>query len=64
MSLVAYVAEGGLIVHQWEESPLVFLRLYAPIQENVRPRKLESVGWGAGLGNRVREGIGEFGDNI
>jgi hypothetical protein len=26
MSLVAYVAENGLVGHQWEERPLVFRR--------------------------------------
>jgi hypothetical protein len=34
MSLVAYVAEDGLIGHHWEERPLVLQRLYAPIQGN------------------------------
>jgi hypothetical protein len=29
VSLVAYVAEDGLVVHQWEERPLVLGRLYA-----------------------------------
>ena len=60
MSLVAYVAEDGLLGHQWEERPLVLWRLYAPVQGNARARKLECVGWGAGQG----EGIGDFGDNI
>ena len=32
MSLVAYVAEDGLVGHQWEERSLVFQRLYAPVQ--------------------------------
>jgi hypothetical protein len=48
MSLVAYVAEDGLVSHQWEERPLVFRRSYAPVQGNVRARKQEWVGWGAG----------------
>jgi hypothetical protein len=30
VSLPAYVAEDGLIGHQWEERPLVLQRLYAP----------------------------------
>jgi hypothetical protein len=29
MSLVAYVAEDGLVGHQWEERPLVLGRSYA-----------------------------------
>jgi hypothetical protein len=31
VSLAAYVAEDGLVGHQWEERPLVFGRLYAPV---------------------------------
>ena len=31
VSLVAYVAEDGLVSHQWEERPLVLWRLYAPV---------------------------------
>ena len=50
MSLVAYVAEDGLVGHQCEERPLVLPRLYAPVQGNVRARKQEWVGWGAGQG--------------
>jgi hypothetical protein len=49
VSLGAYVAEDGLISHQWEKSPLVFRRLYAPVQGNARDRKQEWMGWGAGL---------------
>jgi hypothetical protein len=56
VSLVAYVAEVGLVSHQWEEGPLELQRLYALIQGNARARKWEWVGWGAGLG----EGIGDF----
>jgi hypothetical protein len=54
VSLVAYVAEDGLVCHQWEERPLVLRRLYTPVQGNARARKQEWVGWGAGQG----EGIG------
>jgi hypothetical protein len=60
VSLVAYVAEEGLLHHQWEERPLVLGRSYAPVQGNTRARKQEWVDWGAGQG----EGIGGFGDNI
>jgi hypothetical protein len=31
VSLPAYVAEDGLVGHQWEESPLVLWRFYAPV---------------------------------
>ena len=60
MSLVVYVAEDGLVGHQWEERPLVLRRSYSPIQGNTRARNKEWVSWGAGW----REGIGGFGDSI
>jgi hypothetical protein len=60
VSLVVYVAEDGLLGHQWEERPLVLGRSYAPVQGNARARKQEWVGRGAGLG----EGIGNFRDSI
>jgi hypothetical protein len=39
--LLAYVAEDGLVSHQWEERPLVLQRSYAPVQGNARTRKWE-----------------------
>jgi hypothetical protein len=36
MYLVAYVAENGLVGHQWEERSLVLQRSYAPVQGNAR----------------------------
>ena len=60
MALAAYVAEDGLVGHQWEKRPLVLRRSYAPVQGNARARKWEWVDWGAGLG----EGIGDFEDSI
>jgi hypothetical protein len=60
MSLVAYVAEDGLVCHQWEERLLVLGRSYAPVQGNARARKLEWVCWGAGL----EEATGGFGYSI
>jgi hypothetical protein len=30
MALAAYVAEDGLVGHQWQERPLVLWKLYAP----------------------------------
>jgi hypothetical protein len=48
MSLFAYVAEDGLVGHQWEERLLVLRRSYAPEQGNARARKREWVGRGAG----------------
>jgi hypothetical protein len=50
VSLVAYVAENGLVGHQWEERPLVLQRSYAAVQGNARARKPEWVGWGTGVG--------------
>jgi hypothetical protein len=44
----AYVAEDGLVGHQWEDSPLVLWRFYDPVQGNARARKQEWVGWLAG----------------
>jgi hypothetical protein len=52
MALVVYVVEVGIVGHQWEKSPLVLWRFYAPIQENARARKREWVGWWAGIGVR------------
>jgi hypothetical protein len=60
VSLVTYVAEDGLVGHQWEERPLVLGRLYAPEQGNARARKRECVGWGAG---QSRRGLGDFWDS-
>jgi hypothetical protein len=60
MSLAAYVAEDGLVGHQWEKRPLVLRRSYGPVQGNARARKQKWVGWGAGWG----KGIGDFGDSI
>jgi hypothetical protein len=59
VSLVAYVAEDGLVGHQWEEKPLVFRRLYALVQGNARARKWEWVGWGAGRGGGGYRGLSE-----
>jgi hypothetical protein len=36
MALAVYVAEDGLVGHQWKERPLVLLRLYVPVYENAR----------------------------
>ena len=44
MSLIAYVAEDGLVGHQWEERALVLRRSYAPVEGNARARKQEWVG--------------------
>jgi hypothetical protein len=43
VSLVAYVAEDGLVDYHWEERPLVLQRLYALVQGNDRARKGEGI---------------------
>ena len=45
MVSAAYVAEDGLVGHQWEERPLVLRRLDAPVKVNARTGKQEWVGW-------------------
>jgi hypothetical protein len=60
VSLVAYVAEDGLVDQQWEEQSLVLWRSYAPVQGKARARKQEWVGWGAGQ----VEVVGSFVDSI
>lgn len=40
MALAAYVAEGGLVGHQWEERPLGLIVFDAPGEENARDRKM------------------------
>jgi hypothetical protein len=60
MALAAYVAEDGLVSHQWEKRSLVLRRFYAPVLGNARARKREWVGWEAGGGGWDR---GYFGGN-
>jgi hypothetical protein len=57
VSLVAYVAEDGLVGHQWEEAPMVLQRSCAPVQGNARARKQKCVGCGA----EQEEGMGVLG---
>jgi len=44
MAPAAYVAEDGLVGHEWEEKPLVLRRLNAPMLRNARAGKHEGVG--------------------
>ena len=60
MSLAAYVAEDGLVGHQWDERPLVLLRLYVLVQGNARARKQEWVG----RVTRWMDDIGDFWNSI
>jgi hypothetical protein len=43
MSLVAYVAEDGLVGHQWEERPLGLVKVICPSTGKCQ-------GWEAGVG--------------
>ena len=63
MAPAAYVAEDGLVGHQWEERHLIMGRLYAPVQRNGRARKQKWMGWGAGAWGIFR-GDTRKGDNI
>jgi hypothetical protein len=60
VSLVAYVAEDGLVDHQWEERPLVLQRSYSLIQGMPGPGSGSS--WVGEQGGG--EGIEDFGDSI
>ena len=45
--LAAYVAEDGLVNHQWEERPLFLQRLYAPVPgPGSRSGWVEEQSWG------------------
>ena len=39
MAPAEYVAEDGLVGHQWEESPLVLWRLDAPVKKECQDRE-------------------------
>jgi hypothetical protein len=39
MDPAAYVAEDGLVSHQWKERPFILWRLYAQVLGNARARK-------------------------
>ena len=43
MAPATYVAEGGLVRHQWEERLLVLRRLDAPVKGNARVGRREWV---------------------
>jgi len=46
MAPAIYVAENGLVGHQWEEKPLVLSRLHAPEYGNAMTERHEWVGGG------------------
>jgi hypothetical protein len=39
MAPAAYVAEDGLLDHQWKERPFVLWRLHALVERNAREEK-------------------------
>ena len=59
MSLAAYVAEDGLISHQWEERPWYF-EVHMP-QYRGMPGPRSGSGW---VGEWVWVDMGDFWDNI
>jgi hypothetical protein len=52
MAPAAYVAEDGLVGHQWEESPLFLWRLDAPAQGDTRVVRWK---WVSGLRSTLIE---------
>jgi hypothetical protein len=59
MSLAAYVAEGGLVGHHWEERPLGSCKLYMP-QYRGTPGPKSGSGWEGDWG----VGMGDFRESI
>jgi hypothetical protein len=49
VTLAAYVAEDGLVGHQWEERPLV---LWCPSIGECQDQEWEWEGWGVGGGGK------------
>jgi hypothetical protein len=54
---IAYVAEDGLVGHQWEERPLVLGRSYAPVQGKCQGQEGGVGGLGSRAGERVQGGL-------
>jgi hypothetical protein len=48
MSLAAYVAEDGLVGHQWEESPLGLANFIGPSTGEHQGQEVGVSGWEAG----------------
>ena len=47
MALAAYVAEDGLVGHQWEEQSLRLRVFHAAVQRNAREGRQECLGGGS-----------------
>jgi hypothetical protein len=60
MSLAAFLAEDGLVSHQWEERPLGLANFICP-STGETPRPRSGSGWVGEHGDRGGgEGIGDF----
>ena len=54
-----YIIEDGLVGHRWDESPLVWGRLSAPVYGNARSGRWKWVGrWGSTV---IESGRGSMG---
>jgi hypothetical protein len=53
VALALYVAENGLVCHQWEERPSL-VKVLCPSIGECQDQEWEWVGWGAGGGGRDR----------
>jgi hypothetical protein len=60
MAPASYVAEDGLVGHQWEERPLVLWRLLCPIVGKCQGQESGVGGWGSILIEARGGGIGGF----
>jgi hypothetical protein len=58
VSLAAYVAEDGLVGHQWEEISLGLVKIICPITGECQGQEAVVGGLGSRAGGR--EGIGNF----
>ena len=60
MSLAAYVAEDGLVSHQWEQKPLGLSNFLCLSTGECQGQEVGV----SGFGSRAGEGVGEFWDSI
>jgi hypothetical protein len=65
MSLAAYVAEDGLVSHQWKERPIGLANFICLSTGERQGQEMGVGGWGSGwVGELVGEHVGDFWDNI
>ena len=53
-SSATYVAEDGLVGHQWKERPLILWEFHAPVLGNAKAG-MQDWGWGAGVAASYRQ---------